>query len=44
MSALAIIVICDRLRKGIPVRLPAMRGSEFSDLLSVLAYLRVGGQ
>ncbi|EHV2051934.1 hypothetical protein KZ126_005015 [Salmonella enterica] len=40
MSALTMIVICERLRKGLPVRLPAMQANELAELLNVLAFLR----
>lgn len=40
MSALTMIMICERLRKGLSVRLPAMRANEFSELLNILAFLK----
>ena len=40
MSALNIVVICERLCKGVPVRIPAMSAKDLADFLNVLAYLR----
>lgn len=40
MSALSIVVLCERLCKGSPVRVPAMSAREFADFLNVLAYLK----
>lgn len=40
MSALTMIVICERLRKGLQTRVPAMKGAELAELLNVLAFLQ----
>lgn len=40
MSALSIVVLCNRLCKGEPVRLPAMSAIEFFDFLNVLAFVK----
>lgn len=38
MSALSILVICERLCKGASVRIPAMSAAELAEFLNVLAY------
>ena len=40
MSALSIVVLCERMCKGIPVHIPAMSGIELADFLNVLAYIK----
>lgn len=40
MSALSIVVLCERLCKGLPVRIPAMSAAELADFLNVLAHLK----
>lgn len=40
MSAKNMISVCERLCKGLPVRLPAMSGYEFAIFLYVLAKVR----
>lgn len=40
MSALYIVMLCEKLRKGELVRIPAMSAIEFSDFLNVLAYFK----
>lgn len=41
MSALSIVILCERLCKGVPVRIPAMSAAELADFLNVLAYLKL---
>lgn len=40
MSALSIVVLCERLCKGVPVRIPAMSAVELADFLDVLAFVK----
>jgi hypothetical protein len=40
MSALSIVVLYERLCKGVPARIPAMSVAEFADFLNVLAYVK----
>jgi hypothetical protein len=40
MSALSIVVLCERLCKGGPVRIPAMSAVELADFLNVLAFVK----
>lgn len=42
MSANTMISVCERLCKGLPVRLPAMRGDEFAVFLILLKTTRCG--
>lgn len=41
MPALTMITVCGRLCKGLPVRLPAMKGDEFAVFLSFLKNTRM---
>ncbi len=40
MSTLSIVMLCEKLRKGEPVRIPAMSATQFADFLNVLAYFK----
>jgi hypothetical protein len=40
MSALSILILCEKIRKGESVRIPAMSATEFSDFLNMLAYFK----